>query len=313
MSTKRIGAIALTVFILILQSLRGIFIKIALRDGVDPLHIVVVGICVAMTAMGIYTFGIRRERIPPGITRQAWWYIVAIGIGNFAIGRFFQPFSLDRMPATTNAYLINFVGFLTMAMSIFILKEAPYIFQLIGAIIAIAGLRVFYQVVPPPDELIGILFVLIVIVAIAYTNNIARKLAQVTGGELSNNVISTMALMIGGSVAVVLALTFGGVPQIGSLRNWGIVLYDGLISMAVGLTVWNFILRTLRSYEASILGATTIIWTGILAIPLLGELLRLNQIIGMAMMLVGIALVQVRVGRMDRLFGVSGQAPAQGD
>jgi drug/metabolite transporter (DMT)-like permease len=76
--------------------------------------------------------------------------------------------------------------------------------------------------------------------------------------------------------------------------DWAVILYSGVLTRAVGLTVWNLILRTLRSYEASILGASTVIWTSILAVIILHETLTTNQIIGIAMMLVGLVLVQVR-------------------
>jgi hypothetical protein len=39
--------------------------------------------------------------------------------------------------------------------------------------------------------------------ATAYTNNTARKLAIMTNNELSNNIVSTVALLIGGTAVVV--------------------------------------------------------------------------------------------------------------
>jgi drug/metabolite transporter (DMT)-like permease len=62
------------------------------------------------------------------------------------------------------------------------------------------------------------------------------------------------------------------------------------------LTVINYVLRTLRSYEVSILASSGVIYTAILAVPILGERLALHQIVGIAMMLVGLSLAQVRRG-----------------
>jgi drug/metabolite transporter (DMT)-like permease len=69
---------------------------------------------------------------------------------------------------------------------------------------------------------------------------------------------------------------------------------EAVVGIAIGLTVWNFILRTLRSDEASILGASSVIYTALFAVPILGERLALHQIAGMALMLLGVSLVQVR-------------------
>ena len=82
----------------------------------------------------------------------------------------------------------------------------------------------------------------------------------------------------------------------------GSIIYSGAIKTALGLTVWNHVLRTLRSYEASILGASTIIWTTLLAMTILGETLSINQWLGMGTMVVGLLLVQVRRGRLDKIF-----------
>ena len=137
-----------------------------------------------------------------GLPRNVWIYIVAIGFLNFFLARTTLTLSLELLDATTNTYLVNFVGFVTMGMSIFILKESPTLFQLLGAVVALLGLRVFFQEIPPPSELRGVLLILVGIMGIAYTNNITRKLTIVTKNQLSNNIISTMALLIGGGMLV---------------------------------------------------------------------------------------------------------------
>jgi drug/metabolite transporter (DMT)-like permease len=283
------------------MSLGTVLMKLALGD-VSPWTFAAVTVGIGMLFLSVYTFVIRRERVPRGLSREVWFYIIMIGLCNFAIARFTMTLALERMPATTNSYLTNFIGFITMGMSIFILKESPTVFQVLGALVAVVGLRVFFVEIPSPEEMVGIVLVAIGITAVAYTNNIARKLAIVTHNELSNNIVSTVALLIGGSITVVVGLAVDFPPRIEGLGNWGIILYSGIVMVALGLTVWNKILRTLRSYEASILGASTVIWTALLAVPILGETLTPNEIAGIALMIVGLALVQVRRGRFSTLF-----------
>jgi O-acetylserine/cysteine efflux transporter len=210
-------------------------------------------------------------------------------------------FALDYLPATTHTYMVNFIGFITMGMSAIILKELPTVFQILGAVLAFSGLRVFFVEPPRGGELLGVFMVLIGITGVAYTNNIARKLAIETENKISNNIISTLAILIGGSGAVVIYLLIDGFPPVvPTWKDWAVIFYAGMVTRAFGLTVWNLILRTLRSYEASILGASTVIWTSILAVIILDETLAINQIIGITMMLVGLALVQVRRGIRKR-------------
>ncbi len=300
MDRARLIAIAQTLTVLVFMSLGTVITKIALSD-VAPLTFAWVSVLIGMFLLAIYTFGIRKETIPRGLGRQVWAYIIIIGLFNFVVGRLTMTLSLERLPATTNTYLVNFIGFITMGMSIFMLKESPTIFQVLGAAVAIVGLRIYFQEIPSEYEMVGIVLILVGITAVAYTNNIARKVGIVTSNQLSNTVVSTLALLIGGGLLVLIGLVVDGVPRIQSWGNWGAIVYAGVFMVAFGLTVWNHILRVLRSYEASILGASTVIFTALLAIPMLGERLTLHEVIGMLLMIAGLALVQVRRGKFSTL------------
>jgi drug/metabolite transporter (DMT)-like permease len=181
-------------------------------------------------------------------------------------------------------------------MSIVIVQERPSICQILGATLAVAGLHVFFRAIPPPSELIGVIYLAIGVLALASTNNITRKLAMGTRDGLSNTIISTVALWIGGLPVVVAGLMLDWPPPVVGWTNWGIIVLNAIVGIAIVLTVFNYILRTLRSYEASILASSGVIYTAVLAVPILGERLALHQLVGIAMMLVGIALVQVRRG-----------------
>jgi len=298
MDKARLTAIGQASAVLILMAFGSILMKIVLYD-VKPLTFAWLTVGVGMIVMTVYTFLIRKEKIPGGLSRQVWFYIIMIGICNFAISKVSRPFAMERLPVTTVTYIGNFIGFVTMGMSIFILKETPTLFQILGAGIAITGLRIFYLEAPSANEMVGILFILAGIIAVAYTNNIARKLGIITQNKLSNNIVSTLAILIGGSLTVLSGIILDWPPKISGWNNWGIIIYTGVFSISIGLTVWNHILRTLRSYEASILGASTVIYTTLLAVLILGERPAINQVAGIALMLTGLVLVQVRRGRVS--------------
>lgn len=296
MIQSRTTAIILTVIILIGMSMGTIVTKMS-YDQISPGMFVYITTFIAMVTMLIYTFVIKRERIPTELmSKKVWSYIIQIGIFNFVTGTL-GVYALNFMPATTNTYLTNFIGFITMGMSIFILRESPSLYQVLGAVIAFSGLRVFFPEPPQGGELLGIFLILVSITGVAYTNNIARKLAVETQNKISNNIVSTLAISIGGPIAILIYILIEGFPTVmPSVAVWGAMFYVALITRAIGLTVWNLILRTLRSFEASILGASTVIWTSLLAVLLLNETLSVNQIIGIGMMLVGLILVQIRSG-----------------
>jgi len=302
MIKSRYLAILVTIIILIGMSFGTIFTKLSFQK-ISPGIFVYLSLGVALITMVTYTFVIKKEQIPTELmNRKVWSYIIAIGFFNFVTGTL-SIYALDFMPATTNTYLTNFIGFITMGLSILIMKETPSIFQVLGALVAFSGLRVFFPAPPQGGELLGILLILISISGIAYTNNIARKLAVETENKISNNVVSTLAIMIGAPIAIVIYLIIEGLPPVmPDLPTWGAILFVGIAARAVGLTLWNLILRTLRSYEASILGASTVIWTSILAVLILDETLEVYQLIGIGMMLAGLVLVQIRTGPIKTWF-----------
>lgn len=302
MIKSRFTAIIVTLSVLLAMSLSTILTKLT-YTSVSPAAFVYLSTLVGLIAMNVYTFFIKKERIPRELmTKQVWLYVLQIAFFNFVMGTL-SMVALDYMPASTNSYLSNFIGFITMALSIIILKEVPGIWQILGAVIAFSGLRVFFPVAPQGLAMVGAILVFISITGIAYTNNIARKLAIITENKISNNIISTLAITIGGSVAIIIYILIDGFPPVvPSFSDWAVILFSGLVAKAIGLTVWNLILRTLRSYEASILGASSIIWTALLAVLILHEKIELYQIIGIVMMLVGLILVQVRSGAINTLF-----------
>lgn len=243
-----------------------------------------------------FTFA-RGQRIPAGLGRRVWAYLVCIGVCHFAIVRVLVMLALEKLPATTHAYLVNFVGITTMLLSVVLLRERPSLFQVGGALFALFGLWVFFPQLPPPDELLGVAYMAVAVVALAVTNNVLRIVALATHGSLAIEVVSMVAVWIGGLPVVVAGLLTDWPPPVHGWRPWSVIVLNGLISIAIGMTVFTHALRTLRSYEASVLATSGVVYTAVLAVPLLGERLAPHQIAGIAMMFAGIAAVQIRRGR----------------
>ncbi len=268
------------------------------RLAVPPFTFVWLQIAIGGTLLTAYTFLIRGERIPRKLSKGTWGCLIWIGVCNFAIVRVFFFLSLEALPVTTHVYLINFVGLVTMLMSVAILREWPSGFQVLGAVIAISGLRVFFTEIPPPERLVGVVYVAIGVTALASTNNVTRKLRTSANQFLSNNIISTVALWIGGIPVVLCGFLFDWPPPVFGWQNWTIIAASGVVSIAVGLTVFNYVLRTLRSYEASIFASTSVLFVAVFAVPVLGEKPAVHQLFGIGITLLGLALVQFRRGML---------------
>jgi multidrug transporter EmrE-like cation transporter len=77
------------------------------------------------------------------------------------------------------------------------------------------------------------------------------------------------------------------VSPVAGQKNRRIILLNAIVTIAIGLTVLHYVLRTFRSYEVSILGGSGVIGTAIFAVSILGERLALHQIVETATMLAG--------------------------
>src|SRR5262249_43575008 len=145
---------------------------------------------------------------------------------------------LGRLPATTHVYVVNFVGLVTMLLTVVVLRERPAFIQVLGAAVAFCGLRVFFPEVPPPSELVGVVYLSVGVLARALTNTLARMLALVTGNSLSSTVVSTVALWVGGLPVVLFGLASDWPPAVAGWANWGILVLNAVVGVAVGLMVW---------------------------------------------------------------------------
>jgi len=252
-------------------------------------------ILVALVFLTLYTFLWKKEPFPRTLTPVQWFYPVAIGLANFTLVRYLFLAGLEHLPVTTHAYLVNFVGLVTMILSIFIMQERPFLIQALGCIVALSGLTVYFEQLPAPEEMNGIFLVCAGVFFLALTNNLIRRFMVYHPQALSPVMLSTIAIWIGGMPLVVWGISEDGLHFNHSLYDWIVILANGIIGLALTLIVFNQVLKVLRSYEASILASTGIVFVGVLAIPIAGETLSSNKIIGIAILLTGILLTQFKI------------------
>ncbi|MET1255579.1 DMT family transporter [Aliikangiella maris] len=244
-----------------------------------------------MTMFG-YTFLIKKEKLPKQLNLSVWTIVFAIGICNFTLVRTLFIFALDILPATTHAYLINFVGIVTMLLSGLLLKESPSRFQILGAVIALIGVQIYFYLWPSGEAWLGIFYAGAAVFFLALTNIFIRLLHLKHPQQLSANIVSTGTVVLGGVPLIIWGLVSQVSVQQISLTNWLIIILNGIFSIALTMTVFNIVMRHLKAFEASILASSGLVFTAMFSIPLLGEFLSLHQAAGIVMLIIGILLVQ---------------------
>jgi drug/metabolite transporter (DMT)-like permease len=279
--------------VIVLSSAVVVLSKRALRE-VPAFTFVWLQIAIGGGLLTALTFGIRGERIPRRLGRSPWVHVALIGLCGITAVRVLFMLALARLPATTHAYLVNFTGIATMLLSVVMLGERPGPMAWIGAGMALLGLHAFFGELPAGAELVGTLQVATGVLALAVANNLVRRLWRIGDGRLGSHVMSTVSLWIGGGPVVLAGLLFDWPPRVPDLATLGIITAAAIVSLVIGATVFAHVLRTLRSYEASLVAGSGVIWTALLAMPILGERLTPREIVGIAAMLAGVVLVQFR-------------------
>ncbi len=251
----------------------------------------------AIVAMLIYLLFVRKEPLVVSIKPKVWLTLVGIGLLNYCAVRFFFIFSLDLLPVTTHAYLMNFVGIVTMFLSAILLKEKPKLLQILGALIAVVGLWVFFYEKPKGGELIGIISVSFAVICLALTNILIRNLQLAKQHGLSHHQIATLSVCIGGVPLILLGLAIDFPVNPISNQDWLVIILNGVIANALAMTVFSQVMQYLKAYEASIIAMSGIIFTALFAMPLLNDYLNQLELLGIAFMIVGIGLVQYQYRR----------------
>jgi drug/metabolite transporter (DMT)-like permease len=297
--SPRFAALAQLLAAMWLSTLLGVLAKWSLFE-VAPFTFVWLQLACALPALAAYTFLWRGERLPKGLAARVWIQIVALGAVNFAAVRIFMMLSLEKLPATTHAYLGSFVGIATMGLSVVWLRERPSRLQLVGALLAVAGIRVFFREIPEADTWVGFFYVALVVVGLAVSNNLTRSLMLETDGRLSSAMLTTLAIGVGGIPLVCAGFTSDWPPPVVDAAHWGVVVASGILGIGLVYVIFNAALRELRSFEASVLAGSGILWTALFAYPILGERLVAHQWLGIAMMLTGQGLAQIRTALESR-------------
>ncbi len=218
-------------------------------------------------------------------------YAALIGFCNCTVVRWIFLVGLEHLPVTTHAYLVNFVGVVTMFLSIIMVKEKPHLFQVLGAFLSLLGLTLYFSAPIDSSQIFGVAIMTVGIVFLAITNNLIRK-CLLEFPDTSVVSLSTYAIVLGGLPIIIWGLIFDLPSLEVDQYSMGVIAANGFFSLALTLIVFNLALKTLLSYEASILASTGVVFTAILAVTVLDEKITLMQILGITILLCGIIIVQ---------------------
>lgn len=290
MTPRTIAAIKLTITMFIV-ALVTVYAKETLNN-VRAIDFIWLQMLFAVISICLFTFLFKKKTIPQNIPKKAWLVVVFIGLTNFTFSKTLFVIGLKIMPVTTHAYLMNFVGIITMLFSAILLREIPSKMQLLGALIALVGIQVYFQVLPNSEQLYGVFILLVAVVFLVATNLLMRVIHLEYPDLIAPSVVTTVAIISGGLPLIIYGLFDTQYLSAIGLYDWSIIIANGVIGISLVMNVFNIVMKELRAYETSILATTGLIFTALLSIPILDDVIKTNEILGITLLFLGIIFVQ---------------------
>jgi len=214
-----------------------------------------------------------------------------LGISGYTIAQGLQCLGLFYLPAISVTFILNFTPVIVLILGAMFHQEKPSRLQLGGMGIVLFGAYLFFNAPLSANSLAGTLITLLSGVGwAAYLVSSRRLFAR----EKVNPLGFTAFTMGLGTIAIATAAySVEGFPQVLPF-SWAIILWLGVVNTAFAFFLWNHALQRVEAFEISILQNSMLIQIAMLSWLFLGEELTGMKIFSIALVFVGVLMVQLK-------------------
>ncbi len=231
------------------------------------------------------------------LPRSAWARLILIGLCSYTLASGALTWGLVYIPATMSSVLMSLIPLVVLVISGIWLNEVPSGHQLLGVAIGVVGSGLYFSPGLRSGQPVGIAIVLFGVVGYALFAVLGRQMAKDQGIDLL--ALTAIPLAVGGASLLFIALPLEGLPTL-STSAWAIVLWLALVNTALANLLYNHTLRSLTALEMSVMLNLAPLVTALLAWLVLQESLTEPQIAGLAVVVVGVMLVQQPATRFQK-------------
>ncbi len=263
-----------------------IIVKMALEDF-GP--ITIGGLRYLIGALILFPFMLREKSAP--LSGKIWGWLLLLGLSQYTVANVAIFWSLKYLPATTVSFLMGTITISTLLVGIFFLKEIPSKMQTIGILVTLGGGALYFAKGLHAGETLGLILFGIGLIGFTLFGILGRKFAK--AGIVSTLRLTTIPLALGGVITLLIAIPLEGLPS-APLSSWGLILILAVLNTATAYLLYNHALQILTAFQMNIALSLTPVWTAIFGFFLLDERLKTLQIFGIAVLVAGVMLVQVK-------------------
>lgn len=221
--------------------------------------------------------------------------LIAAGVAGYTVAQGFQYVGLFFLPAVTTSFLLTFNPMFVLFIGMVTLSEKPSRLQILGLAIALLGAySFFYEKISWQGDWLGVGVVLLSGIGWAAYVVIVRGLQKTNA--LGSLRLTTVTMGIGVVGMVVLSAATGEYAPL-PIDLILSVAWLASVNTALAFLLWNWVLKMLPAYELTVVQNLMLIEVGLLSFLFLQEVITVLMMVGMALVIGGVFLVQTRVLR----------------
>jgi len=290
MTSSRISALTGALSVTFLWSTSYVLIKLGLKE-INPLAFAAYRYTLASIILALFVV-CRRSKLNVIHDLRRFLSFSLLGFTGYFVAQGLQFVGLYYLQAIAVTFVLNLTPILVLVLSFLSLKEKPSSIQLMGIVITLFGVLVFFaNDVILIGEAVGLAATLVS--GIGWATYMVLTRYYLRGNGESITALTTCSMALGSLMLLMTTILTGNIVVI-SIDGWITILWLSAVNTAFAFLLWNRALRTLRAYEQSILQNTMLIQVTLLASFLLGEALTTPKVSGIIMVFIGVLMVQLR-------------------
>jgi O-acetylserine/cysteine efflux transporter len=288
---SRRNAIIIAAMVTVVWSTSWIFIKIGLEEipalPFAGLRYIMAFLFLLPWMLKKSTFQATRE-----LHRKDWVMLAVMGLLTYPLNQGCLFLAVTYLPNTTVNLISNLGPVFIALLGWLWLDENLNRWQFLGMGIILVGALVFFLPISwGTISGLGLLFSFITLFANVIGSVLTRKMLR--GAAFPVLVVTGIPMGIGSILLAGSAAVWEWIPRI-SLQLWGILILLSLINTTIAFTVWNIALQRLTAFEANVIANTMLVQVALLSWYFLGDVITWKMAAGMALVMGGAVLVNLR-------------------
>ena len=288
---SRRNAIIMAIGVTTIWSTSWIFIKIGLKE-IPALPFAALRYFFAFLMLLPWLMRNPTKGVIKALGWKDWLVLAGLAVLTYPLNQGGLFMALSFLPNTSVSLLQNFSPVFIALLGSLILKEMVNTRQYMGMGVLLAGALIFFLPLQSYNMSVpGLVASFVTLFSNVFNSVLGRKVLK--EGRYPVLVLTGVGMGMGSIIMMVISRAWEWIPRL-SPQMWAILLFLSCINTALAFTLWNTSLTRLTAFEANIINNTMLVQIAILSWIFLGDAISWKMAAGMALVLGGAVLVNMR-------------------